>query len=104
MRSGAGAVLDLRVVLSLVGLSVTGSELVVKEGSKSTTVAVVSAACLRGQGETKKRVRDSNREKERKREEMKERRERDGHIVRTKNPKEREGSQNTHAYSVSGGW
>lgn len=51
MRSDAGAVLELSVVLSLVGLSVTGSELVVKEGSKSTTVAVVSAACLRGQGQ-----------------------------------------------------
>lgn len=59
MGSDAGAVLELRAVLSLVELSVIGSELVVKEGIKSTTVAVVSAACLRGQGETKERVRES---------------------------------------------
>lgn len=44
--SAAGAVLEARVVESLAGLSVPGSELVVTEGSKSTTVAVVSAACL----------------------------------------------------------
>lgn len=69
MGSDAGAVLELRAVLSLVELSVIGSELVVKEGIKSTTVAVVSAACLRGQGETKERVRE---------------RECDGHIVRKK--------------------
>lgn len=68
MGSGAGAVLEFRVVLSLAGLSVTGSELVVKEGSKSTTVAVVSAACLRGQGKTKERVRDRGREREKERE------------------------------------
>lgn len=60
MGSGAGVVLELRVVLSLAGLSVP--ELVAKEGSKSTTVAVVSAACLRGQGETKKSVRNSDKE------------------------------------------
>lgn len=46
LGSAAGAVLEVRVVLSLAGLSVAGSELVVTEGSKSTTVAVVSAACL----------------------------------------------------------
>lgn len=46
LGSAAGAVLEVRVVLSLAGLSVPGSELVVTEGSKSTTVAVVSAACL----------------------------------------------------------
>lgn len=40
--SAAGAVLEVRVVQSLAGLS----ELEVTEGSKSPTVAVVSAACL----------------------------------------------------------
>lgn len=51
-RVGA-AVLEVRVVVSLAGLfwavlklSVTGSELVAIEGSKSTTVAVVSAVGL----------------------------------------------------------
>jgi hypothetical protein len=48
-RVGA-AVLEVRVVVSLfwavLKLSVTGSELVAIEGSKSTTVAVVSAVCL----------------------------------------------------------
>lgn len=52
--TGVGpAALEVRVVLSLAGLfwvvlklSVTGSELVATEGSKSTTVAVVSAAGL----------------------------------------------------------
>lgn len=54
LASGPGAaVLEVRVVASLAGLfwavekdSVTLSELVTTEGSKSTTVAVVSAVCL----------------------------------------------------------
>ena len=41
-----GAVLEVRVVLSLAGLSVTASALVAQEGSKSPTVAVVAAVMI----------------------------------------------------------
>lgn len=66
MAAAGGAMLEVRVVVSLVGLfcavakvSVTVSELVVPvvtEGSMSSTVAAVSAGCLwRGQEQKRKR-------------------------------------------------
>lgn len=74
--AGGGAALEVSVVLSLVGLfwavakvSVIVSELVVPvvtEGSMSSTVAAVSAGCLRGgHGDKREREGEGKRERER---------------------------------------